>query len=147
MKLRFTLHQTADSKKTYRAVKELRASMKLAAKAVAESDLADIQSFDLSVVLMSDEELLQLNISSLGHDWYTDIITFEIDRTVDSLEAELYLSVDRAKENARKAKVTMDRELVHLVIHGALHLAGYDDHNAQAKKLMKQRERFYLARL
>lgn len=121
--------------------------MKLAAKAVAESDLADIQSFDLSVVLMSDEELLQLNISSLGHDWYTDIITFEIDRTVDSLEAELYLSVDRAKENARKAKVTMDRELVHLVIHGALHLAGYDDHNAQAKKLMKQRERFYLARL
>jgi rRNA maturation RNase YbeY len=120
--------------------------MKRAARSVLDHESL-AQQLDLSVVLMSDEELLELNNSSLGHDWYTDIITFEIERTVDALEAELYLSVDRAAENARKAKVTTEHELVHLVIHGLLHLAGYGDHEASAKKLMKRRERFYLAQL
>lgn len=121
--------------------------MKRAARSVASGEAALPKLIDLSIVFMSDEELLSLNNSSLGHDWYTDIITFEIERTVDALEAELYLSVDRAAENARKARVTLEYELVHLVIHGLLHLAGYDDHETTAKKLMKRRERFYLAQL
>jgi rRNA maturation RNase YbeY len=147
MKLTFTLTETAAARASYPIPKTLIAEMKRLARSVTSTELAEVETFELSVVLQSDSELLQLNQTSLGHDWYTDIITFEIERTVDSLEAELYLSVDRARDNARKAKITTERELVHLVIHGILHLAGYDDHDPGAKKLMKQRERFYLAQL
>lgn len=86
-----------------------------------------------------------MNQSSLGHDWYTDILTFEIERSADRLEAELYLSVDRARENAKRAHVSLPQELVHLVLHGVLHLAGYDDKVPKAQNQMRARERFYLA--
>ena len=130
--------------------------MKRAAKLVADGEMPDVRQFDLSIIALSDDELLEINRASLGHDWYTDVITFEIERSAmeslslpgggERLEAEIYISVDRAMENARKAKVPLIRELIHLVIHGVLHLAGYDDKQADAKKRMKARERFYLSR-
>jgi rRNA maturation RNase YbeY len=121
--------------------------MKQMTKRVAEGELQNIRSFVLSVIALSDEELLEINTTSLGHDWYTDVITFEIERTLDTLESEVYISVDRAKANAHTAKITLEREIVHLVAHAVLHLAGFDDHEAHAKKRMKSRERFYLAAL
>jgi rRNA maturation RNase YbeY len=121
--------------------------LKLAARFVSETELPALSHVSISVVLLSDEELLEMNRSSLGHDWYTDIITFEIERSTDALEAELYLSVDRARENAGRAGVSLERELIHLVIHGVLHLAGYEDKAASAKNQMRACERFYLAKL
>jgi probable rRNA maturation factor len=147
VKLTLSVAQTSDSRKTYKRPKEVRSELQRSAADVIASELPSIGEAEINVVFMTDPELLALNIASLGHDWYTDIITFEIDRSVDRLEAELYLSVDRALENARKAKISLERELVHLVIHGILHLAGYDDHGVDSKKLMKRRERFYLARM
>ena len=119
----------------------------MAAAAVAKGEMPELQELAVGVVLMSDDELLALNVSSLGHDWYTDILTFEVDRSEEMLEAELYLSVDRAKENAAKAGIADASELALLVVHGMLHLAGFDDHETAAKKRMRARERFYLAQI
>ncbi len=119
--------------------------MRRAAGLVAQTELPDVSELLLSVILMSDDELLEINQSSLGHDFYTDIITFEIERSADALEAELYISVDRARENAKRASVSMEHEMAHLVIHGVLHLTGYDDKAPKAKNQMRARERFYLA--
>ncbi len=147
LRLDFALTPTKLARKSYGAVGGLKAEMKRAAQLVAELEMSSISSFSLSVILMSDDELLEVNRESLGHDFYTDIITFEIDRNEQELEAELYISVDRARENAKKAKVTLDVELVHLVIHGVLHLAGYDDKTPAGKKQMRSKERWYLAKL
>ncbi len=118
--------------------------MKQAAKLVANTELPTT-SIDLSVIAMSDEELLEINRSSLGHDYLTDVITFELERTGTSLESEIYISVERALENARRFKSGPDREIVHLVIHAVLHLAGYTDKTPSGRKQMRSRERWYLA--
>ncbi len=118
--------------------------MKQAAKLVSDTELPGTH-LDLSVIAMSDEELLDINRSSLGHDYLTDVITFEIDRTEGSLESEIYISVERALENARRFKRTVELEIVHLVIHAVLHLAGYTDKTPSGRKQMRNRERWYLA--
>ncbi|MFI5202445.1 MAG: rRNA maturation RNase YbeY, partial [Candidatus Kapaibacterium sp.] len=73
-------------------------------------------------------------------------ITFEIERSKVALEAEIYLSVDRARANARRYRQPPELEILHLVIHGVLHLAGYDDKSTKGKKQMRERERWYLVR-
>jgi probable rRNA maturation factor len=118
--------------------------MKQAAKLVADTELPET-SLDLSVIAMSDEELLEINRTSLKHDYLTDVITFEIEQTDDSLESEIYISVERALENARRFKRTVELEIIHLVIHAVLHLAGYTDKTASGRKQMRNKERWYLA--
>jgi probable rRNA maturation factor len=140
----FTLTQTPGARKSFAISKELKAALKSAAKAVAENELEAIKHFSLSIVTMTDEELRELNVQSLDHDYYTDILTFEIDRNETDLLAELYFSVDRAKENAKKHKQSTEDELVLLVIHGVLHLAGYDDHEVSARRVMLRTQRNYL---
>jgi probable rRNA maturation factor len=145
VKLTFSLSQSLAARKLKppRGLKQL---LKEVARTVIQSEFSDLKQVSLGVVLYNDKELLALNISSLGHDWYTDILTFEIDRTDDKLEAELYLSLERAAENAKKRRKSVDSELALLVIHGLLHLAGMDDHEALQKKRMARRERFFLAK-
>ncbi len=147
MKLHLSIGQTAHARKSYAIPRPLRTVFRRASIDVAKTEIPALADFTLGINFMSDDELLALNIQSLGHDWYTDIITFELERDEESLEAELYISIDRARENAAKAKVSLDDELAHLVVHGVLHLAGYDDHEAGDKKRMRTRERFYLLRL
>ncbi len=116
------------------------------AKNVTETEMPELAEFSLALVTMSDAELLALNRSALAHDWFTDIITFEIERSDALLEAEIYLSVDRAMASARRFRQTVELEMLHLVIHGVLHLAGYDDKSREGKKQMRARERWYLVR-
>jgi probable rRNA maturation factor len=119
--------------------------LKRAALTVADGEFLDVQSFDVSVIAMSDTQLLKINRASLGHDYLTDVITFEIERTEGSLESEIYISVERALENARKFKRTVELEIIHLVIHAVLHLAGYTDKTSSGRKQMRTKERWYLA--
>jgi probable rRNA maturation factor len=140
----FQLSQTPGARKSFAISKELKAAIKAAGKSVAESEIEGLKKFDLSIVMMTDEELRQLNIQSLDHDYYTDILTFEIDRSETDLLAELYFSIDRAKENAAKHKQSTEDELILLTIHGCLHLAGHDDHEPEAKRLMQRIQRSYL---
>jgi probable rRNA maturation factor len=143
----FTLTQTPGARKSFAVSKELKAALKAAGKAVAESEIEGLRNFELSIVTMTDEELRALNVQSLAHDFYTDILTFEIDRTDTHLMGELYFSVDRAKENARKHKQTAENELILLAIHGVLHLAGYDDHDPKDKRRMHRVQKRYLSKL
>ena len=123
---------------------ELRKALRGIAKTTASAEFPDLTEFELGINLLSDDELLAINVASLGHDYYTDILTFELERGVTSIEAEVYISVDRASDNAKRARVEYEEELRHLVVHGILHLAGYDDHDPIEKKRMRARERFHL---
>lgn len=144
MRYSFQLTQTPGARKSFAISKELKAAIKAAGKDVSQSEIEGLKKFELSIVTMTDEELRQLNIQSLDHDYYTDILTFEIDRTETDLTAELYFSVERANENASKHKQSTEDELILLVIHGILHLAGHDDHEPKAKRLMHRTQRAYL---
>jgi probable rRNA maturation factor len=139
--------QTAAAKKSLRFSAGLKLQLKAAAKLVFETDLSYLEEFHLSIVVLSDDELLAINRTSLNHDYYTDIITFEIERSETALEAELYISVDRAKENAKKYRANIEEELIRLVVHGVLHLAGYSDKTSSSKNQMRRRERWYLTQI
>ena len=121
--------------------------LKTASHEVMLSELPKITTMKLGIVLLGDEELLEMNKSVLGHDFYTDILTFVIERNGKELEAELYFSLDRAQENALQYKVSLRNELARLAIHGMLHLAGYDDKTSAGKKKMRLMEKDFLMSL
>lgn len=94
----------------------------------------------MSIIFNSDESLLEINKQFLNHDYYTDIITFPIEETETELEAELYISIDRVKENAEDFGITFENELQRVIIHGTLHLCGFGDKSESEEKLMRQKE-------
>jgi probable rRNA maturation factor len=142
----FSCSASATIVKKYPRWKSYVPLLKKAAKEVLFAELPKITKMKLGIVLLTDEELLELNKEALGHDYYTDILTFEIERKNNALEAELYFSLDRAQENALHYKVTLRNELAHLAIHGMLHLAGYDDKSTPSKKKMRKKEQEFLER-
>ena len=81
----------------------------------------------LSIVLLSDEDIREMNKTALDHDYYTDILTFDLSETVFHVETELYISYDRVKENAKSFKQTNRNELLRVTLHGCLHMSGYKD--------------------
>lgn len=99
----------------------------------------------LRVIFLDDETLLLMNKEFLNHDYYTDIITFPIEEAEDTLEAELYISIDRVRDNAQKESESFSNELLRVFLHGILHLVGYKDDTAQAKKIMREKESFYMS--
>lgn len=87
----------------------------------------------------SDEALLDINRQRLGHDFYTDIVTFPlVEETV--LSSEFCLSLDRIAENASRFGRSYESELLRVVIHGVLHLMGYDDHTDEDRQIMRNKE-------
>ena len=99
---------------------------------------------DLTYVFCSDERLLQINRQFLQHDFYTDIITFPLSQPREPITAEIYISVDRVRENAKKFGVSMKNELLRVILHGALHLCGYGDKTAPEQAKMRKLEDKYL---
>lgn len=99
---------------------------------------------EISVILLSDEELLKINIDYLKHDYYTDIITFDFSEGC-KISGELYISVDRVKENAQKYGYRFEQELKRVIIHGILHLCGYKDKSKKEQHEMRKKEDYYLA--
>ncbi|TVR77713.1 MAG: rRNA maturation RNase YbeY [Saprospirales bacterium] len=108
---------------------------------VAESEKCSIVS--LSVIFCSDDFLHRMNIEYLQHDTLTDIITFPF-TDPPYIEGELYISVDRVRENATNYKVSFLSELHRVMVHGLLHLMGYRDEQEKEKKQMREKEDFYL---
>ncbi len=94
--------------------------------------------------IISDEELLEVNISSLNHDYYTDIITFDYGDDDDIEQHEILVSWDRVKENAETHNQTSFQELHRVCIHGLLHLAGYNDESTEEKQKMRSLETQFL---
>jgi len=102
---------------------------------------------ELNFILCSDAYLLTLNQQYLNHDTYTDVITFDNSEELKMIVGDVFISIERIQENARQFKGTIAGELSRVMVHGTLHLLGYKDKGKAAKKLMTQKEDFYLNRL
>lgn len=109
-------------------------------KDLAKRELRTID--DVNIILTSDEKLLQINRDFLKHDFYTDIITFQNEG--ENLSGEIYISIDRVRENAETCNTTIDNELHRVMAHGLLHMIGYKDKLSHEKATMRKKEKFYL---
>ena len=94
----------------------------------------------LSFIFCSDQRILEINKAYLKHDYYTDIITFDLADPGNPVEGEVYISVDRIRDNAEIQQVTLKQELHRVIFHGVLHLCGYKDKLARDKKNMTAEE-------
>jgi rRNA maturation RNase YbeY len=101
---------------------------------------------DLSFNFCSDEYLLQVNRDHLDHDYYTDIITFDFSDN-PTVSGDIYISIDRVKDNAKTESKTFTNELMRVIIHGVLHLCGYKDKKPADARLMREKEDYYLSLL
>lgn len=99
----------------------------------------------INYVFCTDESLLQINKQYLKHSTYTDIITFGLSADNQPLVADIYISVERVRENAKTFQTDFLTELSRVIFHGVLHLCGYKDKSAKDAKLMRKREDFYLS--
>ena len=102
---------------------------------------------DLNFIFCSDEYLLEINKYYLHHDFYTDIITFPLDETEEELTAELYISIDRIRDNAETLNISFEEELHRVIIHGVLHLCGLGDKTEEEEQEMRKKENFHLEKL
>lgn len=98
----------------------------------------------ITYVFCSDAFLLQMNRDFLQHDYYTDIITFGLSEKGEPVEAEVYISLDRVKDNARNLQQSYRQETLRVIFHGALHLCGYKDKKKSEIELMRKKEDHYL---
>lgn len=97
----------------------------------------------INYIFCTDKALLEINKQFLKHDFYTDIITFDLSES-DEIAAEIYISVDRVRDNASLLGVSFKSELHRVIFHGALHLCGYSDKTKDQKAEMRGKEDFYL---
>jgi probable rRNA maturation factor len=97
----------------------------------------------INYIFCSDKRLLEINRQFLKHDYYTDIITFDLSES-SLVNAEIYISLDRIRDNANKQGNTLRSELHRVIFHGALHLCGYRDKSTSEIKAMREREDHYL---
>lgn len=99
---------------------------------------------DLTFIFTSDDYLLKVNQQYLEHDYYTDIITFDYCED-DYVIGDLFISIDRVKDNAQTNNTTFQNELNRVIVHGVLHLCGYKDKSEVDEQLMRQKENQMLA--
>lgn len=108
---------------------------------VAESEIKKLGA--ISVIFCSDNYILDVNMKYLQHDYFTDIITFDYCEG-NVLSGDLFISIDSVRENAEFYGQEFDTELHRVIVHGLLHLIGYDDHTEEDKKVMRAKEDYYL---
>jgi probable rRNA maturation factor len=99
---------------------------------------------DIVYHFCSDEKILAINKTYLDHDTYTDIISFPTSNNEKIISGEIFISVDRIKENANKYDIEFYQEFKRVLIHGVLHFIGYDDHKDQDILTMRSKEDYYL---
>ncbi|MCR5003368.1 MAG: rRNA maturation RNase YbeY [Bacteroidales bacterium] len=110
-------------------------------KMVAESELKRLG--DISIIFCSDNYILDVNMKYLQHDYFTDIITFDYCEG-NKMSGDLFISVDSVRENALFYGTEFENELNRVIVHGLLHLIGYDDHTEEEQKIMRSKENYYL---
>jgi len=101
----------------------------------------------LNFIFCSDSYLLNINTSYLNHNTLTDIITFDLSEDNHSVSGDIFISIERVKENATSFKITFPQELHRVLIHGILHLLGYKDKTPSQQKEMRSKEDYYLSLL
>lgn len=99
---------------------------------------------NLNYIFCTDKRILEINRQFLNHDYYTDIITFDLSGEALDMEAEIYISTERVRDNAKQLGQTQKRELHRVIFHGVLHLCGYGDKTQREQKAMRTKEDEYL---
>jgi rRNA maturation RNase YbeY len=110
-------------------------------KMVVESEIKKMG--DLSIIFCSDRYILDVNIKYLQHDYFTDIITFDYCEG-NRISGDLFISIDSVRENALFYGTEFDDELDRVMVHGVLHLLGYDDHTPEDIAVMREKENYYV---
>ncbi len=95
-------------------------------------------------IFCNDPYLIEINKAYLSHDTFTDIITFDNSDSPDSIETDIFISIERVKENAAIQNTEFIKELYRVMIHGILHLLGYRDKTSEEKKIMREQENIAL---
>ena len=101
---------------------------------------------ELSFVFCDDTYLHKMNVEYLSHDTLTDIITFDNSDEENKIEGDIFISVERVRENAVTLKTVFEQELRRVIIHGVLHLCGYKDKTKKDAQIMREKEDFYIAK-
>lgn len=99
---------------------------------------------DINYILCSDSYLLDINRQYLNHDYFTDVITFDYSED-NVISGDIFISVDTVSDNAKEYNVTFEKELERVMIHGVLHLVGYNDKSEDEVKEMRAKENQYLS--
>ena len=99
---------------------------------------------ELNYIFCSDEYLYKINLEYLDHDTYTDIITFDNSEDEIIIEGDIFISIERVKENSQTLNTVFEEELKRVIVHGLLHLCGYDDHSPEDKAEMRRLESEYI---
>lgn len=99
----------------------------------------------INIIFCSDDYLHEINVKYLKHNTLTDIITFDLSESREEISGDIYISLHRAKDNARKFNVRIRHEIRRLIVHGVLHLTGYRDKAVKEKELMTRKEDYYLS--
>ncbi|MEP6927331.1 MAG: rRNA maturation RNase YbeY [Ginsengibacter sp.] len=107
----------------------------------------NVEFKSVSYVFCKDSYLLKLNQEYLNHNTLTDILTFTLSNNGSAIDAEIYISLERVRENAISFKISYQLELLRVMIHGILHLCNYSDRTPNKKALMREKENYYLSLL
>ena len=99
----------------------------------------------INYIFCSDRALLEINKKYLNHDFYTDVITFDLSTDSKAMSAEVYISIERIRDNAKHLGLSIKSELHRVLFHAALHLCGYNDKKKKDKEIMRKRETELLA--
>lgn len=102
---------------------------------------------ELNIILCSDIYLHEMNVKYLNHDTFTDVITFDNSEMPQQVEGDIFISIDRIKDNAQNLNILTEIELHRVMVHGTLHLLGFKDKTAQEKDVMRKMEDFWLSKL
>lgn len=100
---------------------------------------------EINYIFCSDEYLHQINVDYLQHDYYTDIITFDNSEEEGIVESDIFVSVERVQDNAQDQGIPFETELRRVIIHGVLHLVGYNDKSDAEQEVMTEKENAYLS--
>ena len=100
---------------------------------------------DINFIFCSDQYLLDINIQYLDHHYKTDVITFDLSEAAHEIAGDVFISIDRVKANALEYQADLLQELKRVMVHGVLHLIGYDDKSAEQKLEMRKKEEAYLS--
>ena len=119
----------------------LRKKIRLLSKAISSGE--SVEFGEIEVVCLDAPEIRSINKLHLGHDYETDIITFDL--TEGKLtDGQLLISWETVMQNSKRFRTDFEKELLRVIVHGLLHLAGYDDRNEKQKKVMRKKENEYL---